>query len=118
MLVVEHRGDDQHAGHHGGLRRAAMAGEGSRRERVPAEAREQEQRDRHACAQAQDRRLAFGVQEQHGEQGHPGHAGERRESGGRIEQALHTRSLFFSAIRPVGRQAMKMMTTAKANTSL
>ena len=40
------------------------------------------------------------------------------ETVGCDEPARHTRSLDFSAIRPVGFQAIRMMTTAKANTSL
>ena len=72
-----------------------------------------------ACGeQRDDDRLLFSGQQRD----QISRAGRQREQPGHKPWPLpvraHTRSLIFSRISPVGRQAMMAITTAKANTSL
>src|SRR5262249_59805370 len=82
-----------------------------------AEARAQ--RDRHSSQSEQRAHFTFALsaEEDNSVDGGGRRPGERGKRRGAICRH-YTRSLDFSAIRPVGRQVMMAMMTASANTSL
>ena len=85
------------------------------------EARAQHDRGGGERQQRAQRPLAFGAEKQDAvERGEPPPRRAREAESGRsaMSPCRHTRSLDFSAIRPVGRHAMMAMMTASANTSL
>ncbi len=73
-----------------------------------------EQRDDERLLFRRQQRDQIGGRERQRDQARP----QRAARVFRLAPSAQTRSLIFSRIRPVGRQAMMAMTTAKANTSL
>ena len=117
MLLVEPEGGDEHAGDRGDLEGPLVAADAGPHLVDEPEARAEQDRGGGDDQQRADRALAFGAEEDDAVERGDGDEGERgqRVSG---RSCGHTRSLDFSAIRPVGRHVMMTMITASANTSL
>ena len=121
MLLVKPERDGEHARDRGDVEGALVAADA--RPDPVHQPGARTQHDRGGCDRQQraQRPFAFRAEEQHAVQRggrRPGKRGKRRAAVRRGRHAAHTRSLDFSAIRPVGRQAMMAMMTASANTSL
>ena len=121
MLLVEPERGDEHAGDHREVE-GPLVGADARPDLVDeAEAGGERDRGGGNDEQRADRALAFGAEEHDAVERGDGHEGKRRQHGtarAAMPSCSHTRSLVFSAIRPVGRHVMMAMITASANTSL
>ena len=121
MLLVEPEPDDEHARDRGDVEGALVAADAR-----PDPVHQPEARPEHDAGggdreQRAERPLAFRAEEQHAVQRRgrrPGEGGQAETGRSALPSCRHTRSLDFSAIRPVGRHAMMAMMTASANTSL
>ena len=121
MLLVKPERDGKHARDRGDVEGAFVAADA--RPDLVHQPGARTQHDAGGCDRQQraQRPFAFRAEEQHAVQRggrRPGKRGQAESGCSARSPCRHTRSLDFSAIRPVGRHAMMAMMTASANTSL